>query len=610
MVTMKRRLRPRTRRRSERQRLLRTFWSDARWWVIGFLFGLVLVLGFFGFRHYQLATGGPSGFWDVFYRDLQLYVFESGAVQDASAITLPLQVARILGPIVILLFAQQALGPLLRDQLQAVRAHRFRQHVLVAGLGSRGLEVARSARERGHRVVAVERVEDDPRVRVCRAAGVPVLIGDATEASVLQKAGLRRAGSLVVMCGEDATNVKVAAAASRVMSRRDQVVDCLVHIYDPRLCALLQARTPVDDVPLRLEFFNTFERGARALMLTHPPTAAHRSSDLDGDPHVLVLGLGRMGASLVAQAARSWQLSRRDPARRLQVTVVDENAAFAVDSLTGRHPRIHELCDLRAVTLDVRSGPFAEGAFVDPTASPISAAYVCFDDDVLSLETGLLLHRLFSGQPVPIVIRALTRAGLPTILEEGTAADYEDLHAFSLIERVCDPDQLFGGDEEIIARALHDLYCYERRRDGWRYGPQHDDRAHTHPALAPWEELDGEYRASNRDQAAHIGVKLAALGCRLERSDDWELPIPFTDDEVERLSELEHERWNRSRAQRGWTLGPRDLDRKQTPYLVPWSDLEDDIREHDREYVRELPTILARLGYRIVRPSPASAAID
>lgn len=608
MTKLEHNLRAWDRRRSERRRLLRSFWGDAKWWVIASLFVLALVLGFIGFREYETAVGGPAGFWDVLYRDFQLFVFESGALDVPSAIPLSLQVARLLAPLVIVVFLNQAFTTVFRDQLQLLRVRRARGHVVVCGLGDGGLRLARSLRSQGFRVVAVEHDEDLDHVEGCRAGGVPVLVGDATDEAILRKAGTGRARCVVAVCGDDRVNAKIAAGARQLATNRAEPLVCYVHIVEPQLCSLLRARQPAGSgaPSFRLEFFNAFESGAQALLLRHRPFPDRDLAGPAPEPHLLVVGLGRLGSGLVVQAARNWSAVHPDRRGGLCVTVVDQDARSEVDSLKLRHPQIEDICSLEPVALDVRSAEFARGYFLDVSGVPVTAVYVCLDDDALSLETALVLHGRLRGRGVPIVMRARTDAGLPALLGARGDDEFDDLRAFPLAERVYDPDLLFGGTDEIIARALHDLYLEGREAEGWRYGPERDDGRKVSPSLAGWDELDEDLRESNRDQAAHTAEKLGAIRCRLEESSGWEEPLSFTDHEIEVLAEMEHERWVRDRIRHGWTLGPAALEPRQSPYLVSWSELaeRDDIREFDREFVRELPVILAKIGYRAVRVPP------
>jgi hypothetical protein len=317
-----------------------------------------------------------------------------------------------------------------------------------------------------------------------------------------------------------------------------------------------------------------------------------------------------MGASLVEQIARHWYLTRQSPQGtvgqgRVRVTVVDLEADELVPALEALHPLIGRHCQIDAKSLDVHSGSFAEGRFLASDAPPITSAYVCFDDETRSLETAMVVRGSFPE--VPIVVRALTRSGLPALLDRGVGNQDDDLSAFALVDRVLGPDLLLGGDDEVIARALHDDFRQRQTAEGWRYGPVRDDR--HKPSLADWEELDEGFRRSNRGQAAHTDVKLAAVGCRREASDEWEPLFSFTEEEVDKLARMEHDRWRDERSDYrdgGWRrFWPWSTAGDDHPDLKDWGDLDKKVQEIDRDFIRKTPLILAKLGYRIVRVPPA-----
>jgi hypothetical protein len=58
----------------------------------------------------------------------------------------------------------------------------------------------------------------------------------------------------------------------------------------------------------------------------------------------------------------------------------------------------------------------------------------------------------------------------------------------------------------------------------------------------------------------------------------------------------------------GWRYdaGPKDVDRKTSPYLTEWEQLPEPIREIDRQFVRAIPALLARVGIGIVRHEPSA----
>jgi len=79
-------------------------------------------------------------------------------------------------------------------------------------------------------------------------------------------------------------------------------------------------------------------------------------------------------------------------------------------------------------------------------------------------------------------------------------------------------------------------------------------------------------------------------------------PRLFTPSEVEIMAELEHGRWNVERLLDGWRWGPiKDVTKKVSPYILPWSALPEDMREVVRDVVRDIPHLLAEVGMEIVR---------
>jgi hypothetical protein len=122
--------------------------------------------------------------------------------------------------------------------------------------------------------------------------------------------------------------------------------------------------------------------------------------------------------------------------------------------------------------------------------------------------------------------------------------------------------------------------------------------------MVPWEELPESLKESNRHQASHIGTKLHAVGCGIAPLTDWEAELfEFTAEEIERMSKMERARWNEERLREGWHYapGPKNIEKKTTPYLVSWEQLPEDIKELDRNMVRGLPAFLARAGFQIYR---------
>ena len=574
-------------------------WRDLEWPVVGLLAGASMVLGYVGYAaQFAALSPGLYSALDILYLDLQLFVLQLASVDPP--LHPALNIARFLAPAVAGYTALQALGALFAEQTQSLRLRTLRGHVVIGGLGRKSLILTEGFLERGQTVVIIEQDDENDLVRQCRDLGAIVLIGDASQEWLLRKAGVRRASHLFALCGDDGANADIAVQASRVTEGRSgEPLTCVVHVFDAQLCTLLREREleAAASGRLRLEFFNVFDLGARVLLEEHPVVSAGAGA-AGRVPHVVIVGLGRLGECVLVHAARQWQASSPPPGGRMRVSLVDRRARPIADAWAVRYPALRRLCDLVPLDIDVNSAAFQQAAFLTavPAGSERASVFVCLDDDSIGLSAGLALADRARDQEPAIVVRMSQIAGLATLVTDGgVGRGFSRLQAFGLLDRTCQPDQMLRGTHEVLARGIHEEYV----RQQTALGLIRDE----HPELLPWGELSAALKESNRRQADDIGNKLIAVRCGAAPLLDWDEPlVEFGEDEIERLARLEHERWMAEKRRDGWRLGPRkDAAARVHPSLVPYDELPAAEQKKDRDAVRQIPPLLARLGFRVCR---------
>ena len=504
---------------------------------------------------------------DAAFRSLQLLQLEGGNVPDPPV---ALQIARFAAPLALAFTAIGAVLVLLREQTERFRAHRSRNHVIVCGLGQRGLLLSRSLTLQGRRVVVVEADADNDLIQSARDAGALVLVGDATDPDTLGAARIDRATHLVVSCADDSTNADIAAQAAELSSgRTTNPLTCLADVSDPDLCVMLRAREAMGDARLgvHLDFFDVYERGARLVVDEHLQAALSEPRHV----HVLVIGGGRFGTALIHRVA--WVRHNTGCADKgLTVTLVDHDAGEIASRLLARHPRLAEIITLRPITVDVGSADFERAEFLARNDVPLpDAVVVCLNDDSRSVSAALVLRRRLASSDTPIVVRTLRSSGLARLVDSATPGT-SDVRSFALLDETCTPDLVLGGSFEQIARVLHERYRLDTR---------HSSTTRLR-ADVPWEQLDEELRQSNRAAANDIGHKLRALGLTIGPLVDWDAArFRFPDDQLEELARAEHTRWMQERTAAGWRMAPgtSDASAKTSPWLVPWEELPEDIRD-------------------------------
>lgn len=593
--------RPRSPRKTSFNRWLGLLYSEYRWHFIGALWVTALVLGYSGFKGYAVDIGIALTPPDILYRALQLFVLESGAVE--SPLAWQLQVARFLAPAVTLYTAVEVLAVVLRDQVKNLRLRFLCNHVVICGLGRKGILLVEAFADLGAQVVAIERDAHNLMLGRSNKCGAITLVGSAVDSAMLRKARVDKARYLISVCGDDGTNSELAMLTGALALRpntRSRALVCLIHIVDPRLCRLLKEQEMKIGRPdaFRLEFFNVFESGVRVLLSEYPPFS-NSDADIGSEPHVAIVGVGHFGESMVLNVAKKWRDRRGRDGLRLRITLIDDAAQEERQLLYLRNPGLETVCDLIPKEVNTNSPDFERGDFLmdEEGLCDITVIYVCLDNDTDGLTAALKLEQRLRPLDIPITVRMTQDSGLATLLrgEEQKGGVFGNVHGFGLLDHTCTPDLILEGTYETLARAFHEEYVRNEVDKG--------ATSQINPSLVPWEKLPESLKESNRGEAEHIRAKLEAIGCDVTMTSDWNPPLfEFSREEIEEMARMEHERFVRERLHAGWVYGDaKDLAKRISPTLVPWNELSEEEKEVDRNLIRVLPRFLARVGFQIHR---------
>ena len=144
---------------------------------------------------------------------------------------------------------------------------------------------------------------------------------------------------------------------------------------------------------------------------------------------------------------------------------------------------------------------------------------------------------------------------------------------------------------EKLAIAIHKLYNQQKME---RYPDQ----------LTEWpsfSDLPDTLKYSNLRQARSIMEKLQLMNWTLRPMDSPGKKIEKIETAVvETLAMFEHKAWMEERLSTGWKYGPeKNVDEKISPYLIPYEALPEQIKEFDRNTVRNIPELLDMIGMAI-----------
>lgn len=160
-----------------------------------------------------------------------------------------------------------------------------------------------------------------------------------------------------------------------------------------------------------------------------------------------------------------------------------------------------------------------------------------------------------------------------------------------------DPDAASWKENEdtivaAIAEKIHESYTRQRIADG------------ELSSVEPFDSLPHDLQQSNIDAAEDVPRKLRNINHGLRKIPQGRTARTpdITDEEIEQLARLEHDRWSRERRLQGWTYGrTRSEARRISPCLVEFDRLQEHEKEYDRQAVQAIPAILNELGYEVYR---------
>jgi Trk K+ transport system NAD-binding subunit len=208
------------------RRLLRALWRDTRVLILQFrgsllAFAALLCTGTVALRLYYVSpeTGQDLGWAAALHATLSLVFMES---------TLPfpsapgLQVLFLVTPLVGLAVVADGVvrfGVALfnrrerKEAWQVAIASTCRNHVVVCGLGRIGYRVVKELLRLGEQVVGIEHDTSGQFLEEIRRLDVPMLIGDARQREMLEKARVQDASAIVICTEYDLTNLDIALDA-------------------------------------------------------------------------------------------------------------------------------------------------------------------------------------------------------------------------------------------------------------------------------------------------------------------------------------------------------------------------------------------------------------
>lgn len=520
-----------------------------------------------------------------------------------------LVVAQLAIPAIAIVAAGKLFYNKVRRDVHVMLAGRAKDHIIVCGLGSTGMQIVQnlyeSKQDKG--LVVIDPTGAEINAATCEKMGIPVITGDAKNERILAIAGLRRAKSVVVATGDDASNIEIALRLRDIYeslpAKLREHITIFAEIDNDWLFNKMHSQQNhslgTNDVEIRL--FNSYENGGRLLIQDLPlPVAPELAAGA-----LVIIGFGKMGRTVAMQFLRAAPTAL---GQRMRVIVIDRNADEASQTLAANSPAARDFADFEFVGADLVADK--GGSWTDITKrladEPLLAVVTCLAEDFDNLFAGMEMRRVLDAHDqhhVPIYVRLQhhNRLGRYAASTETMVPIADRLKGFGTLETLLSREILVDAAIDKLAHAWHE----EFRKT---LPPEHLDT----PGNRPWPELPEYYKMSNRRACDNLPIKLAQAGLRMEKIAgpvDLEklqarepIVVELTAEECDLLARLEHRRWLIEGRLLGWRYGPKHSEAKRiNPALVEWEKLPEEDKAQCRQEAADLPKLLAGTGYVLRR---------
>ena len=240
---------------------------------------VVFLAGTAGYMLFEGASAGDAAYMTLItvstvgYREA-VGLDAGGRVWTAVIIVFGIGAVSVAFTSAVTLFVSGEMRAVLGRRKVQSRIDKLADHVILCGFGRMGAMAAAKLRDQGAEVVVVE-TRKALRLDI-ESAGLPYVIGDATEEETLQAAGLMKAQSLVAALPTDADNVFVTLTARglrpdlHIVARAEQPateVKLRRAGADRVICPQVIGATRIADILTRPNVVDFFEVAARGVEL-------------------------------------------------------------------------------------------------------------------------------------------------------------------------------------------------------------------------------------------------------------------------------------------------------------------------------------------------------
>ena len=574
---------------------IRKHWITLVWSLLGVCALFSIILGVIGFRKNLLEVdkGIEYPVTSLIYMTIQLFFMKSGAQPDP--LNWELETARWLSLAVSSTTIVQGFLITFRKQFQEFLCKFKNNHFIICGFGVKGKLLFDDLVSQGNVVIVIDKNLAKEDIVKIDYEGAYYLLRDNYAPSTFLGISLSKARGIFITSGKDINNIQIAEVVSQEVSNQTKKqikpIDIYVECQDNRIFKMIAIQSN-SQISINFHQINTILSGSRIIIEKFPFDYLLIQENYNLKVNLIVIGASIDSEAVILQLCRLGHFANL---LKPLVTLICKESKKWKDQFLFRFPQVLNIIEIETFEIN----PESCDTKIIITEKSLNSELIPFvfisqQDEEKTISIAMELNEISQQVKFPILVNLKSHQ----ILKEIILKNYKsNITPINFTEAGCNTAQIFKEELDKIAKMIHEDYLSTSYSIG--------RKPFEKPSLKPWDDLDESFRQACRDQADHISVKLRAIHCNVEIITDSKKDLTdfvFTDSELEMLSKMEHSRWKANRWLEGFVFGEEsDSLKKTSPFLVPWINLEKDIKQFDRNAIKLIPKLLKDAQIQISR---------
>ncbi len=595
---------------TKKKNILYNLWQTYSWWILSIIGFMSFIMGIYGFYLSQ----DNKDLFDALYLSLQLFTLESGS---SDIDNLWFNIARFLSPTIVAFASIKAFYSILQEQIMLVNLKKFREHIVICGLGAKALYLINKYHNDKNRITVIEKNRENNDIASCKARGIPVIIGDATDEVILEKTNFCFAKKVFVITGNDLANIKIASFIKNKTEylNLNKPLECYVHLFNIDLKNNIEKNELFSEsYPwFKAMAFNIFEVSARKIINVFPPDMSKSNK-----PHIMLIGFGATGKSIVKQAIRMGAYHNK----KLCITIIDKFADVQKDFFLSRYYDpdnrerfIFQNVSLNFIQKDINMIGDCSEFISNYNESELPDKFIIsLGNDLESLNFACFLENYLNinnYKDIEILV-CMTDGSIKNLKKDmkSKIKNRINLVFIDLKEMGCESILEIDSIDR-LSRIIHSKFCNDIFLEKINMNQRQQEEFNSKKNIFEkedylrsefkdiinaeiekkesrkrWEDLDEEFRNSNRFQADHLEIKLRALNPEYNLDSDISTIESGIKDSIklDMLADMEHSRYCAEK----YIFG---IKKKYKNFIM----LDDNAKNWNRNIALNIPALLREL---------------